>query len=87
MTKLAVLQVLVENPMTSREIASALSSRNLELSVGAIRMAILRCKKWGLIHADSAKLPGTKELRYIITEKGKKRLEWIVKNSEKQEDQ
>lgn len=87
MTKLAVLQVLGEDPLTSREIASALSPRNLELSVGAIRMAILRCKKWGLLRADSAKVSGTKELRYVLTEKGKKRLEWIIENSEKQEDQ
>jgi hypothetical protein len=50
-------------------------------------MAILRCKKWGLLRADSAKVSGTKELRYVLTEKGKKRLEWIIENSEKQEDQ
>jgi DNA-binding PadR family transcriptional regulator len=81
MTKLAVLQVLGEDPLTSREIASVLSARDLGFSVGAIRMSILRCKKWGLVRADSKKVSGTKELRYILTEKGKKRIEWIIKNS------
>lgn len=76
-TKREILNILSKGVFSSKEIRQKLESENKDISLQAVRMGIQRYKKWNLVTVHS-RIKGTKERRYMLSDKGKSRLRWLM---------
>ena len=83
-TKAIVLEILENGPLTTKAIHGAVKKRGYNLSLQSIRMCVNRCMEWDLVQIYS-RIQGSKERLYAISEKGRRRLEWLEKTESVQE--
>ena len=74
--KKIVLELLTNEWLRCKELIPLLKNRGIDLNISALRMAVSRYYKFALLHRRKYSGRG-KELEYKISEKGKKRLQWL----------
>jgi len=77
--KISILKQMADDKWYTVKEIYELSKDKSRISIFSIRIALLRYYRWGLLHRK--KTGHHREYEYKISERGAKRLKWLLKSS------